>query len=59
MAVVPLYAVAIHEACGKGDLPRMKELVRQAEEHIREWGNIPAALEALKIEVAKLEAKQS
>ena len=58
MAIVPLYGVAIHQACASGDLAKMKELERDAEQHLREWGNVPAALEVLKAEIAKLEANQ-
>ena len=53
--IVPLYGVAIHEAVCSGDLARMREVARQAEEHLRQAGNVSAALEALKLEIAKLE----
>jgi hypothetical protein len=52
-----LYAVAMHEAVLSGDLAKMKDVARQAEEHVHEWGNIPAALEALKLEISKTEKK--
>lgn len=52
-----MYGEAIQEAVASGDLERMKAVARQAEEHLREWGNIPAALEALKIEIAKMERR--
>lgn len=54
-----MYGPAIQEAVASGDLEKMKAVARQAEEHLREWGNIPAALEALKIEIARLERKRS
>lgn len=54
-----MYGPAIQEAVASGDLEKMKAVARQAEEHLREWGNIPAALEALKIEIARLERKTS
>jgi hypothetical protein len=55
---VPLYGVVIQEACCTGDLNRMKAVAKQAEEYLRESGDVPAALEALKIEIAKLEKAQ-
>jgi Domain of unknown function (DUF1843) len=53
----PLYAPPIHRCIAKGDLGEMRGMVKQAEEYLRESGNISAALEALKAEIAKLEAK--
>jgi len=55
--IIPLYGVTICEAVASGDLARMKEVARQAEEHIREHGNVPAALESLKLEISKLQKK--
>lgn len=55
--IVILYGVAIHEAVASGDLEKMKAVARQADEYLREAGNVPAALELLKIEIAKLEGK--
>ena len=55
--IIPLYGVTICEAVASGDLAKMKEVARQAEEHVREWGNVPAALEALKQEISKVEKK--
>jgi signal transduction protein with GAF and PtsI domain len=54
---IPLYGVTICEAVASGDLSRMKEVARQAEDHVAEWGNVPAALEALKLEISKLQKK--
>lgn len=54
-----MYGPAIQEAVASGDVEKMKAVARQAEEHLREWGNVPAALEALKIEIARLERKRS
>lgn len=56
--IVILYGVGIQEACASGDLERMKAVAKQAEEYLQEAGDVPAALEALKIEIAKLEAKR-
>jgi HPt (histidine-containing phosphotransfer) domain-containing protein len=53
---VILYGAAIHEAAASGDVKKMKKVAEQAEAHIREHGNVPAALEALRIEIAKAEA---
>ncbi len=55
--ITVLYGVGIQEAAASGDLERMKLVARQAEEYLRESGDVPAALEALKIEIAKLEKK--
>ena len=58
MAVgVPPYGVAIQEAVASGDLAQMKAVAQQAEDYVREWGNIPAALESLKIEISRREKK--
>jgi HPt (histidine-containing phosphotransfer) domain-containing protein len=54
---IPPYGTAIHEAVASGDLAQMKAVAQQAEDFIREWGNVPAALESLKIEISKLEKK--
>jgi hypothetical protein len=52
MAVL-LYAPTIQEAVVKGDLARMKQLAAEAEEHLKQVGDVRAALEYLKIEIAK------
>ncbi|HEY6324059.1 MAG TPA: DUF1843 domain-containing protein [Thermoanaerobaculia bacterium] len=52
-----LYGVGIQEACASGDVERMKAVAKQAEEYLREAGDVSASLEALKIEIAKLEKK--
>ena len=52
-----LYAVPIHQCIAKGDLAEMKALVDEAERYLRNHGDVSAALEALKVEIAKLEAK--
>jgi hypothetical protein len=54
---VPPYGPAIHQAIAGGDLASMKAVAASAEAHLAEHGNVCAALEALKIEIAKLEAK--
>jgi hypothetical protein len=50
----PLYAPTIHHCIARGDLAEMKSLVTKAEEHLRDHGDVSAALEALKVEIAKL-----
>ena len=50
-----LYATAIHEATVSSDLERMKAMAQQAEQWLAESGNVSAALESLKLEIAKLE----
>jgi hypothetical protein len=54
---IPLYGVTIYDAVASGDLAKMKEVARQAEDHVHEWGNVPAALEALKLEISKVQKK--
>jgi hypothetical protein len=51
------YAPAIHEAIAKGDIETMRSLRDEAEKYLSEWGNMPAALEVLRAEVAKLEGR--
>jgi len=50
---VPLYAPPIQEAIAKGDLARMKQLAAEAEAHLKQVGDVRAALEYLKIEIAR------
>lgn len=54
---VALYAVTIHHCAASGDLAKMKALVVEAESHLHDHGNVAASLEALKVEIAKLEKK--
>jgi hypothetical protein len=53
----PLYAVTIHHCIAKGDLGKMKEVCARAEKELGEQGDVRAALEVLKTEIAKAEAK--
>lgn len=55
---VPLYAHTIHYAIAGGDLQQMKDLAATADSHLAQYGNVSAALEALKVEIAKMEAKK-
>jgi len=53
----PLYAVTIHHCIAGGDLAKMKQLVAEGEKYVADHGNVGAALEVLKAEIAKAEAK--
>jgi len=53
----PLYAVTIHDAICSGDLAKMKQIAAEAEEYLAKAGHLPAALQALKVEIAKAEHK--
>lgn len=54
----PLYGVVIHEVICSGDVNRMKQVAQEAEQYLQEAGDVPAALQALKIEIAKAEHKK-
>lgn len=54
---LPPYGAAIHRSIAKGDLGEMRALVKEAEQYLLEAGDVSAALEALRIEIAKREAK--
>jgi hypothetical protein len=41
---IPPYGVAIQEAVASGDLTKMKEAARQAEQNVRERGDAASAL---------------
>ncbi len=56
--IVILYGVTIHKCIASGNLAEMKKLAAQAEQHLAEHGDVRAALEALKVEIAKLEHKK-
>ncbi len=51
------YGPAIQEAALSGDVGKMREVATQVEEYLAEAGDLPAALELLKLEIAKLEGK--
>jgi len=50
-----MYGPAIHEAIGKCDLYSMRSLAQEAQAHLDEHGDVAAALEALRAEIAKAE----
>jgi hypothetical protein len=54
----PLYGVVIHEAICSGDINRMKQVAQEAEQYLQRAGDVPSALQALKIEIAKAEHKK-
>jgi Domain of unknown function (DUF1843) len=51
-----MYGTAIQEAIVSGDLRAMKLLAREAEKHIKEWGDMSTSLALLKLEIAKAQA---
>jgi hypothetical protein len=55
MEHVVLYGIPIQDAIAKGDLSQMKRLAAEAEDHLKKAGDVSAALEYLKIEIARLE----
>lgn len=48
-----MYGVAIHEAIASGDQAKMQEVARQAEAYLAQHGDLGAAIEILKSELAK------
>lgn len=56
--VRPLYATPIHRCIAKGDLGEMRALAKEAEQYLHENGDVSAALESLRVEIAKLEARK-
>jgi hypothetical protein len=47
--------VAIHQAVSEGDLAKMKALLAQAEAILQQQGNLAAAVDVLRIEIAKFD----
>jgi len=56
---MPPYGVAIHQAIATGDLARMWSVATSASAYLSENGDLRAALEVLKAEIARAEAKKS
>ena len=54
----PLYGVVIHDAIASGDINRMKQVAQEAEQYLQQAGDVPSALQALKIEIAKAAHKK-
>jgi hypothetical protein len=55
---VPPYGPPIQQAIAKGDLAAMKQLAAETEKYLQQTGDVRAALEHLKIEIAKHEHKK-
>ena len=55
--MIVAYAPAIQQAIAKGDLAEMKAMLGHAEKILKEQGDLSAAIESLRIEIAKLESK--
>lgn len=56
---MPPYGTAIHQAIVSGDLGRMKQVAAEAEDFVRQSGDVHAALELLKLEIARAQAANS
>ena len=56
--VVP-YGTAIHQAIAAGDVRRMRKIAQQVETWLGQHGDIGAALELLKSEIARREASRA
>jgi uncharacterized protein DUF1843 len=52
------YGPPIQAAVAKGDLAEMKRLAAQTESYLAQSGDVSAALEILRGEIAKLEQKK-
>jgi len=55
---VPPYGPAIHQAIAAGNLEQMKRVASEAEKYLAEHGDVRSALEVLKAEIARHEAKR-
>ncbi|MEI9994603.1 MAG: DUF1843 domain-containing protein [Rhizomicrobium sp.] len=55
--MVKPYGPAIQQAVASGNLKTMKSLATAAEKHLEAHGDVSAALQMLKAEIAKLEHK--
>jgi len=52
----PMYAVTIHKIVAGGDIAEMQQALTEAEQQLKQHGDLSAAIEILKSEIAKLEA---
>ena len=57
MPITP-YGPAIQQAVASGNLKNMQAVAKAAERHLAEYGDVSSALEALRIEIAKLQRKK-
>jgi hypothetical protein len=55
--IQPLYGVPIHHCIAQGDLQAMKSMLKEAEAYLKEYGDVAAAVESLRVEIAKREYK--
>ena len=55
---IPPYGTAIHQAITSGSLDQMKRVAKEAETYLSEHGDVRSALEVLKVEIARHEAKK-
>jgi hypothetical protein len=55
-APLPPYGPAIHQARASGDLEEMRKAAAAAEEHLEAHGDVKAAHDELKAEIAKRES---
>lgn len=53
-----LYGPVLMDVAASGDLEEMERVAREAEEYLRESGDVSAALQALKLEIAKVKARK-
>ena len=53
MPIMHMYGVAIHEAIASGDRTWMQAVAREAEAYLAQYGDLGAAIEILKAELAK------
>ena len=51
------YAPSIHQAIATGDVSQMKAMLKNAEEYLKQFGDVRSALDVLKAEIAKAEGK--
>ncbi len=58
MAIV-LYGVGIHKATASGNLRKMKAMEKKAARWLAQTGDVAAALELLRLEIARLEAQKA
>jgi len=53
-----LYGPVLMDVAASGDLEEMERVAGEAEEYLRESGDVSAALQALKLEIAKVKARK-
>jgi hypothetical protein len=58
MTIKP-YGVAMRQVAAAGDVEEMRRVAAEAEEYLKETGDVSAALELLKTEIAKAEQREA